>query len=68
MSDTQKRIAEYKKLLPGLKERITAVALLLVISITMVTTTTFAWVVLSRNPEVSGVTTNIASNGNLEIA
>lgn len=68
MSDTQKRIAEYKQLLPGLKERITAVALLLVISITMVTTTTFAWVVLSRSPEVSGVTTNIASNGNLEIA
>ena len=68
MSDTQKRIAEYKKLLPGLKERVAAVALLLVISITMVTTTTFAWVVLSRSPEVTGVTTNIASNGNLEIA
>ncbi|MBQ3507854.1 MAG: hypothetical protein IJA91_04815 [Clostridia bacterium] len=68
MSDTKQRIAEYKQLLPGLKERIVAVALLLVISLTMVTTTTFAWVVLSRSPEVTGVTTNIASNGNLEIA
>ena len=68
MSDTKQRIAEYKQLLPGLKERIVAVALLLVISLTMVTTTTFAWVVLSRNPEVSGMATTLAANGNLEIA
>ena len=68
MNDTQKRIAEYKQLLPGLKERIVAVALLLVISLTMVTTTTFAWLVLSRSPQLSGVTTTIAANGNLEIA
>jgi hypothetical protein len=68
MSDTQKRIAEYKQLLPGLKERIVAVALLLVISLTMVTTTTFAWMVLSFSPEVTGVTTTVAANGNLEIA
>ncbi len=68
MSDTKQRIAEYKQILPGLKERIVAVALLLVISLTMVTTTTFAWLVLSRSPEMSGVTTTIAANGNLEIA
>ena len=68
MNDTQKRIAEYKQLLPGLKERIVAVALLLVVSLTMVTTTTFAWMVLSFSPEVSGVTTTVAANGNLEIA
>ena len=68
MSDTKQRIAEYKKLLPGLKERVVAVALLLVISLTMVTTTTFAWLVLSRRPELTGVSTTIAANGNLEIA
>ncbi len=68
MNDTKQRIAEYTQLLPRLKERIIAVALLLVISLSMVTTTTLAWVVLSRNPEVAGVTTTVASNGNLEIA
>ena len=68
MNESKQRIAEYKKLLPDLKERVVAVALLLVISFTMVITTSFAWVVLSRSPEVTGVTTNIASNGNLEIA
>ena len=68
MNDTKQRIAEYKKLLPDLKERVVAVALLLVISFTMVVTTSFAWVVLSRSPEVTGVSTTVASNGNLEIA
>ena len=65
MSDTKQRIAEYKKLLPGLKERVVAMALLMIISLALMTTTTMAWVVLSRNPEVSNVTTNVASNGNL---
>ena len=68
MNDTQKRIEAYRKQLPGLKERVLAVALLLVVSITIGVTTTFAWVVLSRSPEVSGVSTSVASNGNLEIA
>ena len=68
MNDTKQRIAEYKKLLPDLKERVVAVALLLVISFTMVVTTSFAWIVLSRSPEVTGVSTTVASNGNLEIA
>ena len=68
MNESKQRIAEYKKLLPDLKERVVAVALLLVISFTMVITTSFAWVVLSRSPEVTGVSTTVASNGNLEIA
>ena len=68
MNDTQKRIEAYRKQLPGLRERVLAVALLLVVSITIGVTTTFAWVVLSRSPEVSGVSTSVASNGNLEIA
>lgn len=68
MNETQKRIAHYTKILPKMKERIIAVALLLAISIAMATTVSFAWLVLSKAPEVTGVSTTIAANGNLEIA
>ena len=68
MNETQQRIAQYKKALPKMKERIIAVALLLAISIAMATTVSFAWLVLSKAPEVTGVSTTIAANGNLEIA
>ena len=68
MNETQKRIAEYKKILPKLKEKVAAVALLLVVAIAMSTTVTFAWLVLARAPELSGVSTSLAANGNLEIA
>ena len=68
MTDTQKRIKAYKDALPGIKERLAAVALLLVISIAMVTSATFAWLTISRNPEVSGVNLSVAANGNLEVA
>ena len=44
-----------------------AIAMLLVSSIMMVSTT-YAWFTLSTAPEVTGITTTIASNGNLEIA
>ena len=44
-----------------------AIAMLLVSSIMMVSTT-YAWFTLSTAPEVTGITTSIASNGNLEIA
>ena len=68
MNETQRKINEYKSRIPGLKERVIAVALLLAISASMLVTVTFAWVALSTSPEVSGVNTSIASNGNLEIA
>ncbi len=68
MTETQKRIKAYQKALPHMKERVTAVALLFVMSITMMASATFAWVTLSRNPEISGLATTIATNGNLEIA
>lgn len=44
-----------------------AIAMLLVSSIMMVSTT-YAWFTLSTAPEVTGITTSIAANGNLEIA
>ncbi len=68
MTETQKRIKEYQSMLPGLKERVLAVALLLMVSLTMVTSATFAWLTISRAPEVTGVSTTVTANGNLEIA
>lgn len=68
MTETQKRIQAYKKALPGMKERVSAVAMLLIVSISMMTSATFAWVTLSRNPEISSIATTVTTNGNLEIA
>ena len=68
MTETQKRIKAYKAALPGLRERVVAVALLLAMSLAMMTSASFAWLTISRSPEVTGVNTTIASNGNLEIA
>lgn len=51
-----------------MKERVTAVALLLVIAITMMISATFAWMTLSRSPEASSIFTTVSTNGNLEIA
>lgn len=67
MNETNKRIKQYKLALPGLRERVAAVALLLVISTVMMTVSSFAWLTLSRAPEVKGVSTQITANGNLEI-
>lgn len=55
-------------MLPGLRERVMAVAMLLVVSLTMVVSASFAWITLSRAPEVTSVSTTVAANGNLEIA
>lgn len=44
-----------------------AIAMLLVSSIMMVSTT-YAWFTLSTAPEVQGITTTVGANGNLEIA
>lgn len=68
MNETQRNIRAYKKALPELKERVIAVALLLLMSAAMMTSATFAWITLSRAPEVSNVSTTVAANGNLEIA
>ena len=68
MTETQRRIKAYKAALPGLKERVLAVALLLAMSVAMMTSASFAWLTISRRPEVTGVNTTIAANGNLEIA
>ena len=58
----------YQARLPLMKERVLAALLLFAFAIAMVTMTTFAWTTLSVAPEVSGATTTITANGNLEIA
>lgn len=68
MTETQKRIKAYQKALPHMRERVIAVVVLLAISLAMVVSTSFAWMTMSINPEISGLATTIAANGNLEIA
>ena len=61
MNKTKKRQLNIKNKL------IAAIAMLLVSSIMMVSTT-YAWFTLSTAPEVQGITTTVGANGNLEIA
>lgn len=68
MNITQRNIVENKKKLPMLKEKLIAAALLFAMTSGMLLTSTFAWLSISLNPQVSKVNTSIASNGNLEIA
>lgn len=68
VTETQKRIEAYRELLPGLREKVTAVAFLLALSVIMLTSASYAWLTISKAPEVTAVSTNIAANGSLEIA
>lgn len=68
MRETQRNIQKYKQRLVNLKSKLAATALLFVMSAAMLTTSTFAWIVLSSAPEVANISTTVASNGNLEIA
>lgn len=68
VTETQKRIEAYRELLPGLREKVTAVAFLLALSVIMLTSASYAWLTISKAPEVTAVNTNIAANGSLEIA
>ena len=68
MNETQKNIKRYKAALPGLRDRIAASAMLLMVSLSMMVSASFAWYTISSAPEVSMMATTVASNGNLEIA
>ena len=58
MTNTKRNIEELKKALPGLKEKVAAVAFMLVLSLIMISATSYAWYTLSFAPEVS---TNFSS-------
>ena len=51
-----------------LKRRFMAATSMLLISAVLLTVTSYAWFVMSTAPEVTGITTNVAANGSLEIA
>ena len=68
MRETELRIQKYKAMLPRARERVIAALKIFAFSLAMLTVSTFSWITLSIAPEVSGVTTTIAANGNLEIA
>lgn len=50
------------------KRKLMAAASMLMISTLMMTSATFAWLTISTAPEISGIGTTFATNGNLEIA
>ena len=66
--DVAVRIEEYKSRMPRLKDKVAVAISMLLVASAMLTTVSFAWLTMSVNPELSNVTTSIASNGNLEIA
>ena len=68
MRQSEKNIKAYKEMLPHMKERVIAAVSLLAVAVTMMASVTYAWFALSKSPEVKGLQTTIAANGNLEIA
>ena len=67
-NETHNRIRAYMEDLPLMKEKIFGALLMLVIAASVIVASTYAWVTLSRSPEVSEITTTLAANGALEIA
>lgn len=68
MTETQRRIKELKRALPNMKEKVVAVALLLALSLAMMASVSYAWYTMSLAPEASSITTQVSSNGSLEVA
>jgi len=51
-----------------LKTKLMASVAMLMVATVMISSASFAWFTLSTAPEVRGITTNVATNGSLEIA
>ena len=51
-----------------LKSKLLAAVAMLLVSSMMMVTSTYAWFTLSTAPEVTGITTAVGANGNLEMA
>ena len=52
----------------NLKTKLMAAVCMLLVSSLMMITSTYAWFTLSTAPEVTGITTAVGANGNLEMA
>ncbi|MBQ7669150.1 MAG: hypothetical protein IJS45_00335 [Clostridia bacterium] len=66
--ETKTRIEGYKSYLPKVASKITSAAVMFLLAIVLMVSTTFAWITLSSNPEAAKIDTTIAANGSLEIA
>ena len=51
----------------GIRTKLTAATVMLLIAAILMVSTTYAWFTLSTAPEVTGITTNVGANGNLEM-
>ena len=67
-NETRQRIKFYQEALPNMKEKVIAAAMMLIITISVTITSTYAWITLSTAPEVTSVDTTVVANGSLEIA
>lgn len=52
----------------GVKKKLTAAIAMLLVATIMMVSSTYAWFTLSTAPEVTGITTSVGANGNLEMA
>ncbi len=68
MREFERQIHKYKQQLPHMWEKVISAGVSLIVAAAMTVSSTFAWVVLSTNPEIKGINTTITANGNLEIA
>jgi len=67
-NETKNRIHAYMAELPHMKEKVFGALLMFVIAAVVVVSATYAWLTLSRSPEISEIATTLAANGALEIA
>ena len=67
-NETKNRIRAYMEELPHMKEKVFGALLMFVVAAVVVVSATYAWLTLSRSPEISEITTTLAANGALEIA
>ncbi len=65
---SQKPNAGEENTLKHLKSRLMSAMSMLLVAALLLSTVSYAWLTMSVAPEVTGVTTNIGSNGSLEIA
>ena len=63
-----KKMQQKEKQPQTLKQRLMSALAMLLVSSLLMTTTSYAWFVLSTAPEVTGIETQVGANGSLEIA
>ena len=51
----------------GIRSKLTAAIVMLLVATILMVSTTYAWFTLSTAPEVTGIKTNVGANGNLEM-